>query len=449
MTSIQKLQYIEEKYQLYKYESWQYLRVVYATAIEKQNANNSGSVTTTITFKDKIKKVLKTLFFGFKNWFRSYDYIIFDVNDDYRDLDGVYLSRLTEGILQNLNRKKVLHIQSLWDKNVIPSKDYFVSDMIFNVLSVIFYKIKKIKLDFDYEIINRELNLKVDANKIYKKSVLNTDIVKYTLKIYKPKFVFVTCYTKRFIIIAAKELNIPIVEIQHGIINIPGYMGKYFNKKFQPDYLLVFGENDKNLLVNNSNYIQNVNNIIPVGSFVLEYVLQKEIDIFGEYRNRFKKIVSVSLQDDILEQTLHFIKNVAKKLNNILFVLIPRNKDIRIDENNVIVIRRYLCLEIVKNSDFHLTVNSTCALEAPSLGVPNIFWNYNGLSKEYFDDYIKSKNFNFLVSKEQELIDLLKKDIKFNKQEIIKNNKEYFMPNYEENIKVFLEKGIITDDNNN
>ena len=448
MTLLEKIQYIEEKYKLYKYESWQYLRVVYTYAISVRRNSSNSNIIQKITLKDKIRKVFKTLFFGFKNWFRSYDYIIFDVNDDYKNLDGLFVSRLTEGISNNLDRKRILHIQTLWDKNVKPSKDYYVSDMIINVMGNIFYAIlnifnKKIKIDFDYEIINKELNLEINANKVFRKSILNKQIVKFILKIYKPKLVFVTCYTKRFMIIAAKELNIPVVEIQHGVImNHIGYMGKYFNAKSQPDYLLVFGENDKKLLINNSNYIDKEENIIPVGSFMIEYILKKDNDIFEQYRKKFEKIVSISLDDLTLEHTINFIKNAARKLNNILFVLIPRNKDVNIRADNIIIIDRYSysCLEAVKNSDFHLTVFSTCALESPSLGVPNIFWNYNNLSEEYFKEYIEKKDFNFLVNSEQGLIDLLKKDISFNRQELIESNKEYFMPNYEKNIKKFIEK---------
>ena len=107
MTSIEKIKYIEEKYQLYKYESWQYLRVVYATSLEKKNVQNNIE-NNELTLKDKVKKAAKTLFFGLRNWFRRYDYLIFDVNDDYRKIDDIYLSRLTEGVSKVLKRKQIL-----------------------------------------------------------------------------------------------------------------------------------------------------------------------------------------------------------------------------------------------------------------------------------------------------------------------------------------------------
>jgi len=440
MTIIKKLERIEERYNLYKYDSWHYLRVAFIFSARRRNHNSIKISQKISLFRNKINSI-KNIFYGFKNWFKKYKYIVFDVNDDYREIDHEILSRLTEDLSNNFDRNDILHIQSLGQNNLIPTKDFVVSDTIIRLLSLIIEKFYTYKIDFDYENINNELKIKINYKKEYNRLIIRKNIIKIILRIYKPKLVFITCYTKREFIIASKELSLPTIEIQHGILNIPGYISKTFNKKYQPDYLIVFGQNDKKLLLKNSNYIHNKNSIIPVGSYLLEYILKKKSYVLDKYKSKFKYIISVSVQDMFLEDTVKFITDIAKINKNILFILIPRNLEISINkQNNILVFTNTNCLEIVKQSDFHLTIFSTCAYEAASLGIPNIFWNYNNLSIEYCNEYINDKNYNFIVNNKIEFSELLKKDFDFNKDKIITDNKDYFMPNYKKNMERFLKK---------
>ena len=143
-----------------------------------------------------------------------------------------------------------------------------------------------------------------------------------------------------------------------------------------------------------------------------------------------KKIFSDEFSLNLLESIIHPIIN--KKIDQLL-------------PENVMTLPAEDTLKIIRYSNIHLSSFSACLFEAPTLGVPNIFWNYKNFSVEYFKEYIESKNFNFLVNDENELVRLLKGNIEFSKQDIIEQNKAYYMDNYEENIRNFISK--LKDDN--
>lgn len=110
------------------------------------------------------------------------------------------------------------------------------------------------------------------------------------LKKSNPKVLFVTVsYSSQIIIEAAKVLNIPVVELQHGLISSMhiGYSyPKKISSKFYPDYLFVFGEfwkkhtqlpiDDNNVLV--SGYPFFTNNLDRINKFKSEKeVIEKQI----------------------------------------------------------------------------------------------------------------------------------------------------------------------------
>jgi len=426
-----KLTKIENRYNLHNLKSWQLLRNPYHFYIDNDNFGVSNKQTYSSKF-NRVKLYITNLFVGFKNWFRSYDYIIFDTSDDYKILDNKYKSRLTQEITLNLDKSKVLHIQTLTSNFKYNGDDYIVSSAIINIMAKIISRLFRLK-DYDiYEQIKIDENIKLNFKSTYQTLKARVFIIKLILKIYKPKLVFITCYSKTPELLALKKLNIKTVEIQHGISDILPY--KNTNIKLQPNYIFVFGTNDKKIL-QKSGYIKNRDNIFVIGSYILEKT--KKSNILDKYKKEYKQIVSISIQDVILEQTKLFIDSVAKELSQTLFILIPRTINIKLDNisNNIIIINNLNCLDIVINSDWHITNSSTCAFESASLGVANIFWNYQNFAKIYFKDYIESKDYNFMVDTKDELIEILNKDYTFDKSDIIDKNSDYYMNGYSQNIK--------------
>jgi len=93
--------------------------------------------------------------------------------------------------------------------------------------------------------------------------------------------------------------------------------------------------------------------------------------------------------------------------------------------------------ELMMYVDYHATVYSTCALEAPSLGVQNIMININNLSKEYFEN-ILSDEITTYVNSPQELINTINNIKKLDKNTVYHNNENIIMPNYRNNLKTAL-----------
>jgi hypothetical protein len=92
-----------------------------------------------------------------------------------------------------------------------------------------------------------------------------TNVYRFFFHWNKPKNIFMVCsYGKEPIVMAAKRLRIPVVELQHGVVTNYhlGYSVAPGQHKLSfPDYFLTFGD----YWVNSVNYSIDDNNIIPIG----------------------------------------------------------------------------------------------------------------------------------------------------------------------------------------
>jgi hypothetical protein len=90
--------------------------------------------------------------------------------------------------------------------------------------------------------------------------------------------------------------------------------------------------------------------------------------------------------------------------------------------------------------DFHSTVNSTCALEAPSLGVQNIMINIQDLSKNYYELILNNKNITRYANTPNEYVKIINNFTKIDKKTIQESNDDIIKSHYTENIKKVLNK---------
>ena len=160
--------------------------------------------------------------------------------------------------------------------------------------------------------------------------------------------------------------------------------------------------------------------------------------------SKYKFAVGVSLQWTVEKELITFLKNVSVALSNILFILIPRNWDKNKYNNlklpkNIIFYPSLDCYQVIMHCHYHCTVYSSCALEAPTLGIPNILVNLNDFSKKYISDML-DKNNTYIVNTEQEFIKKLELEHTLKKDEIIKSNEKQFVNNYNLNIKNIISK---------
>jgi hypothetical protein len=148
----------------------------------------------------------------------------------------------------------------------------------------------------------------------------------------KPKKIIFTCYygINYSLVVAAKDLEIKTIELQHGIItpNHPGYIypKKYKNKFTLPDYLITYGNYEKELLIKHS--IWDEKQVIPLGCPRYDFLANYKID-----KDKLKEKLGIPKDNKILFWATQthcpsMIENGENKLNaKETFKAIKKNKD--------------------------------------------------------------------------------------------------------------------------
>jgi hypothetical protein len=247
----------------------------------------------------------------------------------------------------------------------------------------------------------------VSLNKEIRLKLAEVYTFKFFFKLVKPKAIFVlSSFTKVGIVIAAKELGIKVYEAQHGFMgdSHPFYSAKKHFKEAYPDYLLSFGTYEKQNKI--SDLIFSSNQIIPIGSFQLELIKnhtthQELLNLKDDYQ----VIFCVTLQAIKEEKILNWVSKEAEIHKDWLFVLRPKNRDFdysdSVKKSNVVLLNDFTIYEVLKISDYNITIFSTTAVEGVFLGAQPIFYNINNLSREYFD----IEKMQALLIEEGEMID--------------------------------------------
>lgn len=456
---MEKIFEIEEKYpdinnlQVNGISIWPYYRTtlrfgLIRNAAIREFANRMGK-------KGKYSKALRWCYYraallgriiteipNFKKWFSTYDYIIFSNSLERKMLAKKPIDKLATGIIDKLDQKKVLlinypsttkekdgHIEHKYvlDGSFINQfARLFITSRVFPDLSKDAY-VEKIQRDYDlYDIGMNDIHYFFQKNKV----------LTFFLKKWKPKCVFTNCYTYYSEVFTSKRLNIKTVEIQHGVISPlhPGYESKLkLNRAFTTDYLWAFG---KNSIRDISNNIINRENVSVIGNYYIEELgkqplSQEVLKVIAP----FSKSICIPTDYITEEHILKFILNVATNLKDVGFFVIPR---VSLSENlqqqlknfeNIIVIKEFSFQEFVRHCTFHTATNSTCCLEALSLGVRNILINDDNEAYSFYSALVDSK-FTKFVSTTEEYISLVKKWDDINKEEIIDSNKNNFAAGY-------------------
>ena len=402
---------------------WPILRIPYAFAYRRKlfNTTNDKAFTQSsqsskekIDIRCKVANKLKllgadpqgTLMKSLKN----YNYIAISSFSNKRNLHNRVCDIFVGDLIDILGSDEVMELDRLPPEKNSLLDDYIVSFEMFDMLVSIlrrFYPIRKEQI-MNYHLLD-ELNSRFDLTVPFVDITRNFwayyKLFKKLFKFWKARFLFVVCYyciPNNYIVYAARKAGLMVVEVQHGIINDqhPAYnIFVNLDKNFLPHYLLSFGEVYRQMITE-SFYAEAVN-IVPVGHFYLEWIKNEytppsEVSVvFDEFRKKYKKLIAVTSQTVVSDFLIEFVNKVAASLPQHLFIFIPRNaREIEGVEfsSNIKVLNHLNCYEILKHVDFHLTVFSTCGIEALFLGIPTIFVNYKNLPRNYYGDYIPEKN---------------------------------------------------------
>jgi hypothetical protein len=93
--------------------------------------------------------------------------------------------------------------------------------------------------------------------------------------------------------------------------------------------------------------------------------------------------------------------------------------------------------------DFHSTVNSTCALEAPSLGVQNILVDIDGLARLYYEKVLSDDRVTRFANTPEEYVDIVKSFTRLDRSVVCQLHEDFFATNYQENIHNFVKTYLL------
>lgn len=457
---------VEENYNVHtiecnKVKVWQILRLNYISAFEKNLAPlNTHEVKSKNPTQSRVQSIMLNLsnaFWQGHNYFKSYDYLLFTDILEERIIDNKISDKISHNIIKLLNKDLLVIINPQKSKHK-KIKDYYHKNYLTEAIFHLNSRLKKytgkdiyIENEEILKTVEKEYKVNVDYVNIIREFFYLVDVLDRYFKRCKPKKIFVNCYYGLFhqaIIYSAHKNNIQVIELQHGIINSEHYAYNIFTpigKETFPDYIYTFGDYVKEYIT--SNFIEEKNKI-PVGNFYIEYCKNKcsgdksLITYFKELREKYSKIVVITSQITIEEELIQFLLQAAHMSRDTLFIFIPRfyDKDFSTYNfpENIIIHKEIDFYQTVGFCDFHSTVYSSCALEAPRFGTPNILININNLSKMNLDNILKDLEFNKYVSSASDFVNTIKEWETPSKEEIINLSETLYKSNNLENLKKAL-----------
>lgn len=437
-----ELEYPVETIKVLNIQIWPYLRI-YLGSLDDYFATTSKSRFFII------KTFFTSIFYGFFQLFKSYNYFFFSDTKERRKIGQLLVDKSIDPIIDILPKSLTIEIPlpNHFKRKNIPQRR-IISKVLFYFIETLYVKLflNFIKIENEQLIkqILSEKKLELNYKSVIKKLISQYKITQLISRIYKPKAVFIICYyTNIGRILAFKEKQIPVIEIQHGVINdrhLAYNIFKSFSTQYFPDYLFSFGNNEKDLSESVSFYLSN-NKVFPIGSYYLDFINSNPIvnNQISKFRNEFKYLICVSGQNHYTESFLiSFLKSVTGLCSEIVFLYVPRDNtfnDKKYNLNrNIIVLTDLNCYEVISVCDFHATVFSSCALEAPSLGVRNVLINIDGLSKLHYGDVLNNPQTTVYADSSLEFIDLVKESKHIEKELIRALNQSIIVPNYNKNL---------------
>lgn len=431
---------------------WPYLRVAYdfqyIDKISSQEGEKPSSPS--LSFLKKLKRLLN-IPYGIKNWLGKYDYIAISSTNERRLINGKYLNKLLDPVIDKLGRGRVLYIEipapslypiaSIYTNKVVCYDVLVVLTMIAEAFTLRRYKIKN---ELILRNINKEYDLSVDYLKVIKRFYARRMVFSLLFHMKKPKVVLLSCYygLLESAIRAAKDSGAEVIEFQHGFIGRehPEYnVYAELDKGCFPDYLAVFGKGELETF-SNSRFIQ-PQHVYPVGSFYIEYVKTSHIpnkNLVQRLKN-YKVSIGITLASITESRVIEFVCQAAALDRDICYLLIPRYPQGEHYSSfelpgNVMIVKDENFYELMTLADFHATVFSTCAIEAPSLGVQNILINIDGLSKRFYGNILNDSRVTRFADTPQEFVSIANGFEKLDRDTIVKLNEDLIAVDYERNI---------------
>lgn len=455
MSELQLIKELEKKYNIEDVVTsdlkvWSFLRYYYFSEILKTGSYYRFKKGKELEqFLQKIKKSFQVLY-GIDNMIsvRNCRYLLFTDSLEKRIFNGKFIDKIAEGLFEVLGYENFIVIENPTSEGHIPINKLKQKKVISLYLFLLLAKLRKTpKIEVLNEDILKELGNNLNVSIDYKKMIgkfFKLAKLWYDLIIkMRPEIVFINCYYNIYhqsLIYACKKLKIPVVELQHGVINSEHYaynINKDLGNLTFPDYLFVFGEYFKTFF-KGQNYFISQEKVFPVGYYYLDlmknYSLEEKYKKFADiWKQDFKKVILISGQESskFSKDILEFYIECAKRDKRNIYIYRPRLLNVKlpnISMDNFIIIRErdFDIYRLLKIADIHTTHYSTTCFESLSFSVPNIMVNINNMSKLHFGS-ILDENFNtYYVDTVDGFIDVVKK---IKKSDFLCEKASYFFAN--------------------
>ena len=408
-------------------------------------------------------KLLKTIFYGIYEIFNlgTYDYWIFSSSERRKRIGENYVDRVLGTISDEFPKSLIIenpyphygHFKKkvVNDRHIISRILFFMGVKVFALFVSNTFKITN---EDNLKTILKTYGLQFKYRAVLKNHLAQYRFMTFLLKFGKPKAaIFVYSASSMGLIKAFKAHKIPVVEIQHGVVNDSHYaynLFKDFGKTLFPDYLCTYGYKEKELFGSKNHFIAK-ENVFPVGYYYLDkFVNSHNNDAYRQNIKRdFKKIIVVSLQDPFEEFMFEFLRKTALLDPALFYVLVPRYNTKEYDgslfEINMVIERDLNVYECLQIADFHTTINSTCAIESLYFGVPNILFDYNNWATEYYQEILNDEKHTTYVKTPSEFLNTIKEHEFDKRKTIIEKSNVFIKPNFIENFRDIMENVILAE----
>jgi len=348
--------------------------------IRKKNNKGNSEI---LLNKNILFRFLKSFIATFPAIFRRKKIWVFSNTERRKKINNIYYDRVASVVSEVYN--SVLFVENpVLVAHKSSTTDFILSDSIFFLISFllgkVFYKKKNLIIDKQLDQIIKPYDITPNIKPLIERFIGQYYFMRFYLKyIAKPEKVFSVYpngyYGYNF---AFKELGIPIIELQHGIIYPlhPSYNSTLQDqsKNFKPDYVFTYGTKDKECL-DTINYVAK-ENIFVVGSYGLWKLNNTKIYLSSYLasfsKSGYKKLIIIATTNDVEE-----------------------------------LYRLALCYKI---ADFVLTKSSTGALESLFMKIPTFILESE---KSFFrDNYAYVESFNYIKSAREISSNIINRDYK-------------------------------------
>jgi hypothetical protein len=318
----------------------------------------------------------------------------------------------------------------------------YINKDFFSKLANVYLRVKRIDVD---HVVNRQILLRIIS-----KLQIEFDIDKYLLtvisfiavfrmyfRLINPKKIFLICYyciDRMAASYVAKEMKIPVIELQHGMIT-SGHFA--YNTKVNiepnpyPDYFFCFGQGFKKFI---SPFICDTKNIFVIGNYYIDYIkrnksINKDLFYRKYLRINTQIIITVANQSIFNDVELNFIEKISEFRQDIHFIYIPRtitSKYIGYSHRNISIETELDVYQCMQNSDITSTVFSSCAIESLVFGTPVILINIQNLAKSTYSEFFLPSDAVFYVDTPEEYASYITVAINKDRKQIASNATYYY-----------------------